>query len=141
MIIWITKKIWEYFPLIAKFTCSKLNTNQKSFCMFKVLKPWKWTILIFFKCFFSTNVHHSFWKLESILTSMIQKEKSLEPMNFFITNLSTFGSKVFLTPQNYGFWKCALKKCYSCLYDRRHECIIYMIYLCINKLKVKLLVI
>jgi hypothetical protein len=29
----------EYFPLIANFTCSKLDTNQKCFCMFKALKP------------------------------------------------------------------------------------------------------
>jgi hypothetical protein len=29
----------KYFPLIAKFTCSKLDTNKKCFCMFKALKP------------------------------------------------------------------------------------------------------
>jgi len=29
----------KYFPLIANFTCSKFNTNQKCFCMFKALNP------------------------------------------------------------------------------------------------------
>ncbi len=58
-------KFLEYFPLIVKFTCSKLDSNQKCFCMFKALKLWEWTILVFFKClFFLSNVHHSFWKLE-----------------------------------------------------------------------------
>jgi hypothetical protein len=55
------KKNLEYFPLIAKFTCSKFDTNKKCFCMFKALKPQKWTIFIFFKHpFLLPNVHHSF---------------------------------------------------------------------------------
>jgi hypothetical protein len=29
----------EYFPLIAMFTRSKLDTNKKCFYMFKTLKP------------------------------------------------------------------------------------------------------
>ncbi len=37
----------EYFALITNFTCSKLDTNQKCFCMFKTLKPQKWTVLGF----------------------------------------------------------------------------------------------
>jgi hypothetical protein len=36
----------------AKFICSKLDTNQKCFCMFKALKLREWTILFFFKCHF-----------------------------------------------------------------------------------------
>jgi hypothetical protein len=28
----------EYFPLIAKFTCSKFDTNKKCFYMFKTFK-------------------------------------------------------------------------------------------------------
>jgi len=51
-------------------------------------------------------------KLEKILTLMIRRAKGLELMKFiFITNLSTFGSKIFLTLkimdifdlENYGF--------------------------------------
>jgi hypothetical protein len=30
------KSFWKYFPLIAKFICSKLDKNKKCFCMFKV---------------------------------------------------------------------------------------------------------
>jgi hypothetical protein len=29
----------KYFSLIAKFTCSKFDTNKKCFYMFKALKP------------------------------------------------------------------------------------------------------
>jgi hypothetical protein len=43
-------------------------------------------------------VHHSFWKLERILTLMIRKTKKIELMKKnSITNLNKFGSKVFLT--------------------------------------------
>jgi hypothetical protein len=43
-------------------------------------------------------VHHSFWKLERILTLMIRKTKKIELMKkISITNLNKFGSKVFLT--------------------------------------------
>jgi hypothetical protein len=30
---------FEYFPLIVKFTCSKLDTNKKTNFMFKTHKP------------------------------------------------------------------------------------------------------
>jgi len=64
--------------------------------MFKTLKPQEWTIFIFFKChFFLPNVHHSFFKLEKILTLMTRREKGIKLMIiYFITNLNTFGSKV-----------------------------------------------
>jgi hypothetical protein len=42
----------EYFPLITKLTCSKLDMNQKCFFMFKALKPIEWKILIFSNLFF-----------------------------------------------------------------------------------------
>jgi len=42
-------------------------------------------------------VHHSFSKLERILTLMIKKEKELKLVKFtFTTHLSTFGSSMFL---------------------------------------------
>jgi hypothetical protein len=41
-------------------------------------------------------VHHSFLKLERILTLMIRKAKELKLMNLFlITHLNKFGSKLF----------------------------------------------
>jgi hypothetical protein len=69
------------------------------FCMFKALKPQEWTIFIFFKRpFILPNVHHSFWKLDMILTFMIKKAKRFELIKIvFLTHLNTFGSKVFLT--------------------------------------------
>ncbi len=117
IIVWIVIIFLEYFSLIAKFTCSKLDRNQKYFCMFKAFKPQEWTILIFFKCFFSTKcAHHSFWKLERILTLMIKRAKGLEQMKIvFITHLNKFGSKTCAFDlENYGFWKCGFNK--SCSY-------------------------
>ncbi len=103
---------WEYFSLITNFTCSKLNTNQKCFCMFKTFKPWEWTSLYFFKHpFFIPNVHRSFWKLEMILTLMIRRVKGLELMKIvFITHLNTFGLKMFLTLKIMDFENVALTK-------------------------------
>jgi hypothetical protein len=86
----------EYFSLIAKFTCSKFDTNKKCFGMFKTLKPRKSMVLVFFKhLIFLPNVHHSFWKLKNILTLMVRRAKGLELTKIvFITNLNTFGSNV-----------------------------------------------
>jgi len=55
----------EYFPLIAKFTSSKLDTNQECFCMFKALKPREWIVFVFFKCpFFYTKYGTFLLKIE-----------------------------------------------------------------------------
>ncbi len=130
IIVWIVIIFGEYFSLIAKFTCSKFDTNQKCFCMFKTLKPQKWTFLFYF-----SNIHFFYQmctilknKLEKILTLMIRRAKGLELMKIiFITNLSTFGSKMFLTLKIMDFENVLLTKKNLCLCDRRHECIIYMI--------------
>jgi len=104
--------------------------------MFKVRKPQKWIIPVFFQTsFLLPNVHHSFRKLERILTLMIRKAKILELMKIiFITHLNTFGSKVFLTLKIMDFESVALTKVvhiyiyiYVCVCGRGHECIIYMI--------------
>jgi hypothetical protein len=111
IIIWNVINFLEYFPLIAKFTCSKFDPNQKCFCMFKTLKPWEWTIGFFLTFFFLPNVHHAFWKLERVLTLMIRKAKWLELMKIiFITHLCTFDSKVLLTLKIMDFESVALIK-------------------------------
>ncbi len=68
--------------------------------------------LYFFQTsFFLPNVHHSFQKLERILTFMIRRAKVIELMKIvFITYLSTFGSKVFLTLKIMDFEKVILTK-------------------------------
>jgi hypothetical protein len=49
-------------------------------------------------------VHHSFLKLERILTLMIRREKTLEMMKIiFVTHLSPFGLKSVVDLENYGF--------------------------------------
>jgi len=56
---------------------------------------------------------------------MITKAKGLELMKIvLITDLSTFGSKMFLTLKIMDFENVPLTKRCSCLW---HECIIYMI--------------
>jgi len=56
-------------------------------------------------------VHHSFQKLEKILTLMIRREKGLELMNFlYITDLSTFGSKMLVTLKIVDFENVFLTK-------------------------------
>jgi hypothetical protein len=56
-------------------------------------------------------VHYSFSKLERILTLMIRRAKGLEFMNyFFMTLLSTFGSKMFLTLKIMDFENVFLTK-------------------------------
>jgi hypothetical protein len=68
--------------------------------------------------FFPPNVHHSFWKLERILTLMIRKAKVFEVMNlFFVTHLNTFGSQVFLTLKIMDFENVALTKVGSYICD------------------------
>jgi hypothetical protein len=54
---------------------------------------------------------------------MIRRAKGFELMIFLIINLNTFGFDL----ENYGFWKCAFNKSCSCLYDKGHELIIYII--------------
>jgi hypothetical protein len=59
----------EYFPLITNSTCSKLDTNQKKHLHAENTQTLKMDSPCFFQCFFFLpNVHHSFFKLERILT-------------------------------------------------------------------------
>jgi hypothetical protein len=59
---------------------------------------------------------------------MIIRAKGFELMIIaFVVDLNTFGSKNVFDLENYELKKCAFNKSYSCLCDRRHECIIYMV--------------
>jgi len=124
----LLKFFLEYFPLIALFTCSKLDTNQFFFCMFKAFKPRKWTIFVFFKrLFFLPNMLHSFWKLERILTLMIRRAKGLELMKIVFITLEHIWFKSLFDLENYGFWKCDFNKNCSYICNKGHEFITYMI--------------
>jgi hypothetical protein len=87
---------WKYFPLIVKFTCSRL-TQISFFCVCSKHSNLENIQSLFsYMSFFIPNVHHSFFKLKKILILMIRRAKGLELMNFFfITHLSTFDSKCF----------------------------------------------
>jgi hypothetical protein len=66
-------------------------------------------------------------KIENNLTLSIRKANGLELLTFgFITHLSTFGSKLFLTLKIMNFEIVALIKVVH-IYVKGHECIIYMI--------------
>jgi hypothetical protein len=59
---------------------------------------------------------------------MIRRENGLELMKIiFITYLSTFGSKMFLTLKIMDFESVDFNRNCSYICDRRHKCIIYMI--------------
>jgi hypothetical protein len=74
----------KHFQLIAKFTCSKFDPNQNVFLCSKHLNL-KNEESLFFQTFISLpNVHHSFLKLERILTLIIRRAKGLEIMNYFL---------------------------------------------------------
>jgi len=91
------------------------------FCMFKVWHKSKMFLHVqntqtsrmdffFSNVIFLPNVHHSFWKLKRILTLTIRREKWFEPMIFFITHLSKFGSKTLLTLKIMDFENLFLTK-------------------------------
>ncbi len=75
--------------------------------MFKPFKHQEWIVLIFFQMsFFLTKCA----QLDKILTLMIIKAKGLEVMKIvYITNLSTFGSNMFLTLKIMDFENVVLK--------------------------------
>jgi hypothetical protein len=56
--------LFGIFPLLAKFTCSKLDINQKIFFIFKTFRPWEWIVSVFFKHFFSTKCAPFLLKIE-----------------------------------------------------------------------------
>jgi len=64
------------------------------------------------------------------LTLMIRRAKGFELMKIiFITHLNTFVSKMFLTLKIMNFENVASTKdihIYIYIYDRKHECIIYI---------------
>ncbi len=78
--------------IIAKFKCSKFDVNQNSFYSTQISKV---DSPFFSKILFSLlNVHHSFSKLERILTMMIKESKAIEIDEIHFYN--TFGSNMFL---------------------------------------------
>ncbi len=94
----------DYHKILGIFSINYKNYMFKAWHIFKMflhvqnIQTLRMDNLYFFKHhFFLPNVHHSFWELERILTLMIIKVKWLELMKIvYITNLSTFGSNVFL---------------------------------------------
>ncbi len=123
IIVWIVINVFEIFSINFKVYMVKAWYNQKCFCMFKTLK-----FQMDSPYFFLPNVHHSFWKLERILTLMIRRAKWWTNENCFFNLFEHIWFKCVFDPKNSGFWKCDLNKSYSYLCNRGHECIIYMIY-------------
>ncbi len=94
LMVWILIMFLEYIPLIAKFTCLKLNTNQKCSKHY-----WKWIIFIFPNvCFFYQMCTIPFFNWKGLINWWLERAIRLELMKIvFTTDLNTFGSKVFLT--------------------------------------------
>jgi hypothetical protein len=99
---------YHFFWVIIFINCKvymfKAYTYKKCFYMFKALKPQKWTIFIFVKHFFPTKCAPFLPKIGEDVDIDDYKRKGLELMKIvYITNLSTFGSNVFLTLQIMDF--------------------------------------
>ncbi len=112
------RNFFGIFSINCKVYIFKAWHISKMFLHVQITQTWRVDSPYFFQMFFFLpNVHHSFRKLERILTLMIIKEKGFEFMKIvYITNLSD--------PKNYEFWKCGFSKSCSYLCDKRHECII-----------------
>jgi hypothetical protein len=112
IIVWIVIISFGIVFIIFKVYMPKAWHKSKVFLHVKAFKLWKSTILVFFKhLFFLPNVHHSFWKLERILTLMSRKGKKIELMKkkkYYQFEHIWF--KSVFDFENYGFWKCALNK-------------------------------
>jgi hypothetical protein len=115
----------EYFPLIAKFTFSKLDTNQICFFMFKALKPWEWTpflsnVFFFYQmCIILLKIGEDF-NIEDY-----KDKRTWTDENWFYHPFEHIWLKRTFDLQR--FLKCGFNKNYSYICDRGHECIIYMI--------------
>ncbi len=112
----------EYFSLIAKFTCSKLDTNQKCFYISKAFKLWKWTILFFLNVLFfyqMCTILFENWK--GFYHWWLEEQKDINSWKLFCNRFEHIWFKGVFDLENYGFWKCGLKN----LCNRRHEFIIY----------------
>ncbi len=112
-IVWIVINVFGIFSIDCKAYVLKAWHKSKMFLHVQNTQTLRVGLfLVFFKHpFFLPNVHHSFWKLERILTLMIRREKGFELIkNVFITHLSTFGSKMFLTLKIMDFENVALTK-------------------------------
>jgi hypothetical protein len=90
---------WNIFRWLERLCAQNLTQIKYVFACSKHSNIESGSSLCFFQTsIFLPNVHHSFWKLERILTLMIRRAKGLELIkNVFITHLSIFGSKK-------GFW-------------------------------------
>jgi len=112
IIVWIAIKFFGIISINCKVYMLKVWHKLIMFLHVQSTQTSKMDNPYFFKCpFFLPNVHHFFWKLERILTLIIRREKGLEVMKIiFITNLSTFGSKVFFTLKIMDFESVVLTK-------------------------------
>ncbi len=98
IIIWIIIIFLVIFSINCKVYILKVWHKLKMFLYVlniqtsRVNNPW-----FFQTSFFSTKCASFLLRMKRILTLMIRKAKGFELIIFFITNLSTFGSKVLLT--------------------------------------------
>jgi hypothetical protein len=91
-------KAWHKFKMFKLHVQNTQTLKMNSLCFLQMF-------------FFLPNVFHSLWKLKRILTLMIRREKWPELMKkIIITNLNTFGSKVFLTLKIIKFENVLLTK-------------------------------
>ncbi len=106
------QNLFEIFFIKCKDYMLKAWYKSKMFLHVQNIQTSRIDNLYFSNVFFLLpNVHHSFLKLERILTLMIRREKRFELMKMiFITDLNTFGSKVLLILKSMDFKHVPLTK-------------------------------
>jgi hypothetical protein len=77
--------------------------------------------------FFFPNVHHFFSNLKRTLIWWLKEKKGIEIGEIEFYNIYwTPLVQIAFDSKNHKNWKSIFNKSYSFLYDKEHECIIYM---------------
>jgi len=118
---------FHYLFYVSLFkTWCKLMMFQKSFCMFQTIMH---NGFFFFQTyFFLSSVHHSFSKLERILTLIIFFKKHFKLLNFILKRIWTYLFQICFWFESYEFWKGVFNESYSILCYLKHGYIVYKQY-------------
>ncbi len=126
----------DYFPLIAKFTFSKLDTKKKNLYVENTQTLRVDNVCFFQIFFFSTKCTPFLLKIRVDFNIDDYRGKNTwTTENYFYNWLEHIWLTSAFDLENYRFWKCTFNKSYSCLCEKSHECIIYIIW---NQIIVKI---
>ncbi len=116
---------WNIFHWLQSLLVLNLTQFLKKLHVESTQTLRTWTILVFFKHFFSTKCAPFLFKIEKDFNIDDQKGKRTSTNeNEFYNPFEYIWLKSVFDLENYGFWKCGFKKNHSYLCDKRYECMI-----------------